>query len=107
MIALREFLLARITEEEQRAQVPPCVYDEGYGDSQHPDRRRVAAQCAALRRIVVDVHHNRGDVYTMDGECAGCGTGGGYGVDGDDCETLRLLALPYTDHKDYDQGWAL
>lgn len=69
------------------------------------DPTRVHDECEAKRRLINDVHHSRGDAYTQPGECAGCGTGGGYGVDIDDCPTLRVLAQPYAGHDDYRQEW--
>jgi hypothetical protein len=71
------------------------------------DPARVLAECEAKRRIV-ELHSAdpvpQRMVYGTIVACSTCG-------DVDDnptewpCETLCLLALPYADHADYDEGW--
>lgn len=67
------------------------------------DPARVLAECESKRRVVA--LHSRGH------ECPHSEDGGHadwYG-EGDerwpDCQTLRLLALPYANHPDYDKAW--
>jgi len=84
-MSIVEFLLARIAEDEEVAQ------------ARH-DPARVLAECEAKRRIV-GLHERRPDWP----DCQECG-------DRDyqkpwPCSTLRLLALPYSDHPDYRPEW--
>lgn len=65
----------------------------------------------AAKRAIIDEHEITHDTVTAEGNFSsepGCGTchemdgetyAGGY------CRTLRLLALPYADHPDYDESW--
>ena len=61
------------------------------------DAGRVLAECEAKRRIV-EVHLS-GEAW-----CDHC-SGGEHRGNPDACPTLRLLALPYVDHPDYDETW--
>lgn len=72
------------------------------------DPARVLAECEAKRRIA-DMHTSDA---TWDGgeECAQCSFHEAYEGFNDvsetfPCTTLRLLALPYADHPDYDEKW--
>lgn len=106
---LAEFLLARIAEDEALAR---SVIDEhpmndwesyvssaGFYDL--PSSRfaiefnpeRVLAECEAKRRIVAE----HSPVDPCDAHDANFQTV--------PCDTLRLLALPYADHSDYDVWW--
>lgn len=80
MSDLVAFLLARIEEDERAARATPA---SGYHDP-----ARVLAECEAKRRmlpyLVIPAHR-------LD-HC-------------DRCSVLRLLALPYADHGDYDLAW--
>lgn len=134
-ILLAEFLLARIEEEESAAtaatlgpwrwdidgdlvtvhelplpggrdQLPGSVlWADGY-DSNDPtivgrptdrehitrwDPTRVLAQCRARRSVVQLLAPLAVDC----GSCVGCPP----------CHTLRLLALPYGDHSEFEAGW--
>ena len=83
--SLTEFLLARITEDENKAREceewPDCFACPTHETF---NTARVLAECAAKRRIVE--HH--------------APYAGGSGR-----PTLLLLALPYADHPDYDETW--
>ena len=87
-MTLVEFPTARIGEDEAVARYSPT-------------RTRALAECEAKRRIVA--RHKL------------CGTGigycddGGHGWDEDSpgCADLSDLALPYADHADYREEWAL
>ena len=83
-MTLTEFLLARITEDEVEA---PFIHDgDKWSDGCACDfPTRWLAECAAKRRIV--------EWHQPDDVCD------------DACHTLRLLALPYADHPDYDESW--
>ncbi len=132
-MTLTEFLLARIAEEEavSRAAVEgpwdtmtqetadgENIYftvDTASGDpildlhesgalgrstSEHIarwDPARVLAECEAKRRIV-EAH------LSSEAWCDHC-SGGELMGNPDGCPTLRLLALPYADHADYDESW--
>lgn len=67
------------------------------------DPARVLAECEAKRRIVA-LHDGAHEcsVYVR-GEVDNCA----WVERGDSCSTLRLLALPYADHPDYDPSWAV
>lgn len=90
---LREFLLARITEDEGDAQslgaeLRGASWQGGVGT---PDR--VLAECQAKRRII-ELHGDDEDLH----DCPPWGRR----TDGSEpCLTLSALALPYADHPDY------
>ncbi len=83
------------------------------------DPARVLAECEAKRRLL-DLHQivtqdytgawwatNRAESHITTGcdHCRECAVDGlDYVVDGP-CMTLRLLALPYSDHPDYREEW--
>ena len=75
------------------------------------DPARVLAECEAKRRIV-ELHEDGGN-YSIGGyggpvvtyiACSMCGTAGEYDEPWP-CGTLRLLALPYVNHPDYQEEW--
>jgi hypothetical protein len=108
-----EFLLARIAEDEAAAQWAvrfkydhpsdspwrraQIAIDRGAAFSSDPhvarwDPARVLAECEAKRRII-DQAEQWIENYDE-------------GTDPMSAATLRLLALPYADHPDYDPKWA-
>lgn len=116
MTTLAEFLLARIAEDEAVA----LRARDNAGSFAVPDHvvrfspPRVLAECEAKRRIV-ELHEISSEVLgnaTLYG-CAICDCmsddDGEYYVgrvdEVDGCATLRLLALPYSGHPDYDPDW--
>jgi hypothetical protein len=66
------------------------------------DPAYVLAECEAKRRIVEEHYymprHESRDFGFEDGNCVTCRRQG-------PCVTLRLLALPYADHPEYDERW--
>lgn len=104
-MTLEDFLLARIAEDESDAHAhpDPNMWDHNPRGWFDPDR--VLAECIVKRRIV-ELHGEN-----LDG-CVTCAAGAN-SADGFawvdpaafPCATLRLLALPYADHPDYDQAW--
>jgi len=102
-MTLTEFLLARIAEDEEWVRHPDwcrAVADDQACDCDGP--ARVLAECEAKRRIVE--RHG--------GTNWGAAPGDPYPMMCDECQdalwpcpTLRLLALPYADHPDYDEEW--
>jgi hypothetical protein len=115
-VTLTEFLLARIAEDEvvatrphesvrddRRRDMERIEYDDASGYARM-GIGRVLAECEAKRRIVAEHPHvengldGRGD---GEWECRTCSRG----TDGWWCSTLRLLALPFADHPDYDPTW--
>jgi hypothetical protein len=66
-------------------------------------RSRALRDVEAKRRIVEEHEHE------LSGDEAGCWTcheDRDYGlIESGWCPTLRLLALPYADHEDYDETW--
>lgn len=123
-VDMADFLLARIAEDEEAARAAhvttalPPIWDTGlfYGPSgpasEHIARHhpaRVLAECEAKRRIM-DAHnieHECIEVFTDLGGAAIIASGSliENGVLREGCQTLRLLALPYADHPDYDESW--
>lgn len=85
-MALIEFLSARLTDEEAVIKALKRFWLEA--DYTLEDyQERALAHCEAKRRII-RLH-----------PCDDCGAGD------DPCETLRLLALPFDVHPDYDERW--
>lgn len=126
-LTLAEFILARIAEEATEA-VAASVDQWGYRVGSYeglewtslalsPERdttaaqdqfiarhdpARVLAECDAKRRIV-DLHgmsyaDAADETWARNGRCDTC-------RDAVPCPTLRLLALPYADHDQYDPSW--
>lgn len=118
-MTLVEFLLGRLGEDERHAhaalgilghenewwrwqrlhEVPAITR----ADARHIERwspRRVLTEVEAKRRIV-ELHRR---VYPGRDICDTCGMFGESDVDWP-CETLRLLALPFADHRDYRKEW--
>ncbi len=114
---LSEFLLARIAEDEAVAKSAsmevPQAREEGevwgvwigrkwYQSTAyavHATRynpARVLAECEAKRRIVNEIAPEIADQLA--------GLSGGQILYRDDV-LLRLLAVPYADHPDYDEAW--
>lgn len=110
--AIEEFLLDRIREDERTAREELMLRDgspdNGTARSMFLRRftpNRLLREVGA-KRLTIDEHQpwlQHGFRWT----CSTC-------YDGDDgldpvslypCPTLRLLALPYTDHPEYDERW--
>ena len=103
-MTLTEFLLARIAEDKARADDAWKAVDNGaiVWDRIHPDVRaamwapaRVLAECEAKRRIVNRWADSFGQWNATQADAARAQKD----------STLRLLALPYADHPDYDEKW--
>lgn len=115
MSDLVEFLLARVAEIEAEAREAIDSGPEWVEEAMRfgADPARVLAECEAMRRIValhkcVETVNNGRPDRTCD-RCAFDwayypfeGTAEAY-----PCATLRLLALPYASHPDYDPAWAV
>lgn len=111
MTALTDFLLARIDEDEQVANMHPradepqdgAIYELGgamtdYGDAHITiTTARVLAECEAKRAIVLFIRDPDGRWSDNQAEAA----------DAVDEHALRALAQVYADHPDYDPAWAL
>lgn len=117
-MTLTQFLLARYDEEASVAMDCEVMVPMGYAwrtiSWMHGANRthgrtwtptRVLAECEGKRRIV-KIH----PVYSEDigdgtqHDCPGTWVNG---IDDPDepCPTLRLLALPYADHPDFNPAW--
>jgi len=110
-MAVVEFLRARAQDDFHEAQQARDVfYDDGPDDTGWEWRRstaqeylarfspdRVLAEAEAKLRIISE--HIDGEAW-----CDHC-SGGEHMGDPDHCVTLRLLALPYADHPDYNEEW--
>jgi len=102
MSDLAEFLLRRIAEEEEwgraasRTIQPPTPVGPG----------RLLADCAARRKIIA-LHEvslvSDGRLSMLDGESGSCRAG--RNERDYICPTLRLLALRYADHVEFDPNW--
>jgi hypothetical protein len=123
-LTLADFLLARIAEDEagyrrmaetlsvakQTMSGPvgarPTVVHETI-----LSRSRLLAECEAKRRIVEEHGNDYGDCTTCsDGDDGACGDPECCGpasavMKSWPCPTIRLLALPYADHEDFDPEW--
>lgn len=98
------FLRARLDEDEQVArQVTMCegddpslwVLDDDYKhDTLVIDSARVLAEVAAKRRMVEQCGEAAADAINYAREARDLAD-----------DTLRLLALPFSDHPDYDESW--
>lgn len=112
-MTLAEFLLARLEEDQVKRAVMREWHAEGCDHLPDPSSEytypcncgvpeRMAREVEAKRRIV-ELH------TAADGDWHECR--GRYGTaafsDAEPCDTLRLLALPYADHPDYDRSWAV
>lgn len=101
-MTLVEFLLERISEDEEIAQydlAEAMVYESlapGVTNGQRRARRALA-ECEAKRRIV-ELHDTL--IGDLGDECRVC-------VHDHPCATLRFLALPYSVHRDYNEEWRL
>lgn len=95
MVDLAEFLTARLDGEAARIRALAAAPDV---DEELLDSAYRLADIDAKRRII-DLHSGRQlTVEPFGWHCLnGCGSW--------PCTTLRLLALPYDDHPDYDESW--
>jgi len=124
MDTLRDFLLARILEDESLAQAAIDAHDmkhvwsvgaEVGGDEAHFARWnpwRVLTTCVA-KRLLIGAHRDVGagvDRRADTGRqvkthaCATCGQYDEYAIEWP-CYTLRVLALDWVDHPAYRQEW--
>jgi len=135
MSDLVEFLRARLAEDEQAARAAGAMgdeWDDGLPDdtvirnyhssvfdaresvnavhvARH-DPARVLAEVEAKRRIIdlhkpVTLHRMRDGQLQEIIACEYDTDPDGAGWTEFPCETLRLLALPYDQHPDYDEAW--
>jgi hypothetical protein len=71
------------------------------------DPARVLAEVKAKRAIMAE-HTNGGESRPGKYFCTECGSGEPYEYPTQwPCATLRLLAAPYADHRDYDPAWSV
>jgi hypothetical protein len=117
---LDEFLLARIAEDKRVAtDAAAAAEDRGHDPSaagpdgpvaEHRarfDPARVLAECSAKRRMVLACRESRPDLQFLGARPEGLGD---FPLTPRDQQqlaalTLALLALPYADHRDYQQEW--
>jgi hypothetical protein len=94
-MTLAKFLLARIAEDDADAR-------RGVGWAHRSTRwGRALAECEAKRRIVEEFNR----IGSMSADEAGDGGASAMTLmDGLEI-AMRLLALPYVDHPDYDAEW--
>jgi hypothetical protein len=92
-MTITEFLTARLDEDEAAARENVEYEDNVWETAGWLPPSRVLAEVEAKRRIVEEA-----DRYSPELE---------YGDNGEWAfeVTLRLLALPYADHPDYDEAW--
>ena len=114
MADLAAFLLQRISEDEATARDTQhqarfgtpllVIVAGGAGVRELTDPARWLAECDVKRRLVA-AHYDPDKLDPEDdgferfaGDCPDC-------RQSQPCNTLRLLALPYVDHPDYDETW--
>lgn len=122
MDRLRDFLLARLLEEETLAQAAIDAHPQGHAwtetgdaDSAHFTRWnpwRVLSTCVA-KRLIIAAHRDVGPGLDRRAEvdrslkrraCSTCGQYDEYAIEWP-CYTLRVLALDWVDHPDYRIEW--
>ncbi len=116
---LSEFLLARISEDEEHVRVNPGYVVPANPEGQWIKIARPEAECEAKRRIVT-LHYdywaesNEANAEWEDPKdrlpsfCACCNDSEVYYEAGRwPCTTLRALALPYAGHPDFRSEWAI
>ena len=104
MSEIAEFILARIAEEEHAARE---AMRRGREASAMLSPARLLAFCASRRQLVAlhEMHVDAQDASVLlDGESGSCRAGQSERTYL--CPTLRLLALPYIDHVDYNAAWS-
>ena len=103
LMTLTEFLLARIAEDESRAESVRDFIPEFGDQGEYINPARVLAECEAKRRIV-ELHSwgegHECSVFDGSGEVDNCRY-----VIGDECSTMQLLASVYADHPDFRSEW--
>lgn len=100
---LSHFLHARIAEDEARMN----TYARAIWDSTDHDQRRLLADCEARRRVV-GLHTDEHYCPTIDDGSVYFNYLEGWAEEAEHpqlCPVLRLLALPYADHRDYEPDW--
>jgi hypothetical protein len=122
MDTLRDFLLARLLEEETLAQAAIDAHPDGHAwaasgdaDSAHFTRWnpwRVLSTCVA-KRLIIAAHRDVGPGLDRRAEpersmkaraCSTCGQYDEYAIEWP-CYTLRVLALDWVDHPAYRIEW--
>lgn len=116
-ITITEFLTARYDEDQERAGSGwGSLREERWENTNEGQSiltpRGVLADIAA-KRAILRLHQNAGYGYDASppygetGSCSECTDRDYVGlVDGDwPCDTLRALALPYAEHRDYHEEW--
>lgn len=104
-MTITEFLIERIADDHSTANgielaahlVPPNMSGLYWGNGPyaevHITKERLLAECEAKRRIIEIVAWSESEYYEAD--AAGPG----------DRRVLQVLALPYSDHPDYNEAW--
>jgi hypothetical protein len=122
METLREFLLERIVEEEELAQLAIDAHAPGHRwpEPDNPDSHhfvhwnpwRVLSGCVA-KRLIIAAHRDVGagldrradpDRALKAHACSTCGQYDEYAIDWP-CYTLRVLALDWVEHPAYRHEW--
>lgn len=122
MTDLVEFLRARLDEDARIAQAARVEgdltinFEPAGGEQEHPGEGNLLAHIASWDpgRVLAEVEAKRGiiDLHKSDHECSSYNPihkevdNCYWVIEGESCSTVRLLALPYADHPDYDPAWA-
>lgn len=93
MPTLAEFLLSRIAEDEAA-----ITQSFNAGDTMTLDEHQMWRDCHAKRQIVWLHSVTDAKPSRFEFDCGHCDMPW-------PCPTLRLLALPYTDHAEFDERW--
>ncbi|MEV8029235.1 DUF6221 family protein [Cellulosimicrobium funkei] len=115
-MTLTEFLLARIAEDERLVteypgltpDFPPkwalgLYYEDEIAMTLTVSADRVLAECEAKRRIVEEAAAHQ--AAEADAIASPVASASWYARSATLGYILRLLALPYSDHPDYDETW--
>jgi hypothetical protein len=112
MTTLAEFLLARYDEDEASTLSGECRCEDN-GATRPDCGSRIIDDAAAKRRIVA-LHPTTENVinpgygpHVAAFGCETCHDWDGITEGRGDCDTLRALAAPYSDHPDFDPSWRI
>lgn len=107
---IKDFMLARVAEDETEANSCLAQYRRGEGGSTSRWTRQLS-ECAA-KRAIVEAHPIVDDVVEVSTRikwgfaCETCFSYGDIVEDNGYCDTLRALASAFSDHPDYQPEWA-
>lgn len=116
MTGLLEFIKARLYEEERDAREALTWEDDRFTGHAYMwmhvaylrgkvKRQHVIPDALSPRAVLAEVDAKRRIVAYVERELADLGGGNPYWYDDKMWPIVRMLALPYAGHRDYDEGW--